>query len=152
MSGTVKLNHCPKCGAVIPAGAPQGLCFKCVMACAAAGVEAGALFIAIFEIPSLQLIAAAFPQLQILELIGRGGMGFVFKARQPRRWCFSITSRVSTRPAICRFATPPSMLLYSDWPARSIRRHRRCLSLSIRSCSPPLASGSLLVLKARFLA
>jgi serine/threonine protein kinase len=27
---------------------------------------------------------AAFPQLEILELIGQGGMGFIFKARQPK--------------------------------------------------------------------
>jgi len=29
-------------------------------------------------------VAAAFPQLEIVELIGTGGMGAVFKARQPK--------------------------------------------------------------------
>jgi len=34
--------------------------------------------------PTREQVAAAFPQLEILRLIGQGGMGFVFKARQPK--------------------------------------------------------------------
>lgn len=33
--------------------------------------------------PPLEEIAAAFPQLEVIGLIGQGGMGFVYKVRQP---------------------------------------------------------------------
>lgn len=83
MSDTINPDHCPKCGSAIPPEAPQGLCPKCVLLGAAASTEPGMPEVTTSEVPSLERVAAAFPQLEILELIGQGGMGYVFKARQP---------------------------------------------------------------------
>lgn len=79
-------KKCPDCGAPIPVNAPQGLCPKCLMAGAAAATEAGSATDkqSVRPAPSLEEIAHAFPQLQVVELIGRGGMGFVYRARQPK--------------------------------------------------------------------
>lgn len=82
MSDTLRI--CPKCGGPIPAEAPQGLCPKCVLQQAATGTEAGQTNASKPVPPSLEELTAAFPQLQIIELVGQGGMGFVFKARQPK--------------------------------------------------------------------
>ncbi|NNE93601.1 MAG: serine/threonine protein kinase, partial [Verrucomicrobiales bacterium] len=78
-------NDCPTCGEPIPEDAPQGLCPKCVLGAAAEPTESGIPTIPFprFEPPPIDLIGEAFPQLEIIELIGVGGMGAVYKARQP---------------------------------------------------------------------
>src|SRR5262245_33798554 len=81
MSVTSEPKKCPKCGVAIPPEAPQGLCPKCLLVRASLPTEAEGA--AKPTPPSRQELAAAFPQLDILEMIGQGGMGFVFKARQP---------------------------------------------------------------------
>lgn len=80
MNNTPQPDTCPQCGSAIAADAPQGLCPKCVLR-RAATTEPELQPLATAEVPPLERVAAAFPQLQILELLGCGGMGFVFKAR-----------------------------------------------------------------------
>lgn len=73
----MKTNPCPTCKSPIPADAPGGYCPACILRDADDGLSGGR------AAPSLEEVAAAFPQLEVLELIGQGGMGFVYKVRQP---------------------------------------------------------------------
>jgi tRNA A-37 threonylcarbamoyl transferase component Bud32 len=84
MSPEISSKRCPKCQAPVPIDAPHGLCPRCVLAGAAAPTESGANESSRPTPPALHAVAAAFPQLEIIELAGQGGMGFVFKARQPK--------------------------------------------------------------------
>ncbi len=82
MNSAAENRTCPGCGAAIPANAPQGICPKCLMAAAAVTTDAGQTGGKRPEPPSLERLAAAFPQLEVVEFIGQGGMGAVYKARQ----------------------------------------------------------------------
>ena len=79
-------NLCPRCAKPLAANAPQGLCPECLLKAAfptgsAPGADTSRRFQ--FTPPTTAELAMHFPNFEIVALIGQGGMGAVYKARQP---------------------------------------------------------------------
>ncbi len=114
-------SACPKCGRELSAHAPKGLCPACLMKfamdtqCGAADENAET------PTPSINEITQLFPQLEILELLGKGGMGVVYKARQRQLDRFValkiLSPHLSNDPAFAeRFAREAKALAQLNHP------------------------------------
>jgi tRNA A-37 threonylcarbamoyl transferase component Bud32 len=95
MNEPAQTPACSRCGAPLRAEALKGLCPKCLLELNLAPqteltgntTTPGGRQVtepARLPLPSLQELARLFPQLEIIECLGHGGMGAVYKARQPK--------------------------------------------------------------------
>lgn len=80
---------CPKCSSILPSNAPDGICPKCLMLAGLQDSNAAAFAVttpskAAFVPADPIEIVGYFPQLEIIGLLGVGGMGTVYKARQTK--------------------------------------------------------------------
>ncbi|HSU54699.1 MAG TPA: serine/threonine-protein kinase [Candidatus Dormibacteraeota bacterium] len=77
---------CGGCGTKVAGDAPQGLCPECLLK-VGLGTETGSqggpgTETGHFTAPSVEELGKGFPQLEVIDLLGQGGMGAVYKARQ----------------------------------------------------------------------
>ncbi len=80
-------RKCPDCGASLPPEAPAGACPRCLMAVgldesADPDVADGPVVRPARTAPTIEEMNGHFPALDIQKLIGFGGMGIVYQARQ----------------------------------------------------------------------
>ena len=74
-------STCSRCQSPLSDELSQSLCPRCVMAM---NLAEPTLENASLTAPTIEELAPSFPQLELLSLLGRGGMGIVYLARQPQ--------------------------------------------------------------------
>lgn len=73
--------NCPVCGTVIPADAPAGACPACALR-GGFGTDHGGDAVRAPQAADLESLRALFPNFDLLNPLGGGGMGEVYRARQ----------------------------------------------------------------------
>ena len=124
MNTTASSPKCPRCGAAVAPGSPESLCPRCLLALNLESPtqltgEASARLAGQPPPPTLEEVAKLFPQLEIVRLLGQGGMGAVYLARQPGL----------DRLVALKILTPPSVA-GRDFAERFIREARALAKLS----------------------
>ena len=114
-------QQCPSCEKEIPGNAPGGLCPSCVMKMGKAGIPGGQQNTSAWAnenaLIDVEDIARRLPNLDFIEMIGSGGMGTVFKARQK-----SLDRLVAVKLLSPRISKDPSFAERFNREARTLAK------------------------------
>ena len=115
-------HQCPKCGAVLPADAPKGLCPRCLMAAALEESRPAAVKATIRVEPSAEEEPIEkIDRYKILQKLGEGGCGVVYMAEQTEPVRRKVAVKViklgmDTKQVIARFEAERQALALMDHP------------------------------------